>query len=98
MADPRAQEVWDPVLKELTQDNNAGSLGVWFEGIVPTTFTDSTLIVHVPNSFALEYIETRFGERLRSALKEQVGPDAKLVVQASDDANSEDLPEDRDKS
>ena len=98
VADPRAQEVWDPVLKELTQDNNAGSLGVWFEGVVPVTFEDSTLVLHMPNSFALEYIETRFGERLRGALTEQVGPDAKLVVQAPDDANCEDLPEDRDKS
>src|SRR5215216_214883 len=98
VADPDAQAVWDVLLKELTQESNGPSSSVWFEGIVPTTFTDSTLIVHVPNSFALEYIETRFGERLRSALTEQVGPDAKLVVQASDDANSEDLPEERDKS
>ena len=98
VADPDAQAVWDVLLKELTQESNGPCSSVWFEGIVPTTFTDSTLIVHVPNSFALEYIETRFGERLRSALTEQVGPDAKLVVQASDDANSEDLPEERDKS
>jgi len=72
---------------------------VWFEGVVPTTFEDSTLLLHVPNSFALEYIERRFGERLRSVLTEQVGPDAKLVLQAPDDASSTNyaLP-DRDKS
>jgi hypothetical protein len=40
----------------------------------------------VPNKFALEYIESRFGERLRSTLIEQVGPDAKLVVQSPERA------------
>ena len=88
VADSRAQAIWDPLLKELPKDSNAPSISVWFEGVVPTTFEDSTLLLHVPNSFALEYIERRFGERLRSVLTEQVGPDAKLVLQAPDDASS----------
>jgi hypothetical protein len=89
-ADSQAQAIWDPLLKELTKDSNAPSSTVWFEGVVPTKFEDSTLVLHVPNMFVLEYIETRFGERLRSALTEQVGPAAKLVVQAADDARSTD--------
>jgi Replication initiator protein A/DnaA N-terminal domain len=86
--DPRARAVWELLLKGLTQDINAPSIAVWFEGVVPTTFEDSTLVLRVPTTFALEYIETRFGERLRSVLTEQVGPDAKLLVRAPDGANS----------
>jgi len=82
LADPRAQEVWAPLLAKLSQDINAPSISVWFEGVVPTAFEGSTLVLRVPNSFALEYIESRFGERLRSVLTEQVGPEARLVVQA----------------
>jgi len=88
--DPRAQAVWNLLLKALTQDTNAPSISVWFEGVVPTTFEGSTLVLQVPNTFALEYIETRFGERLRSVLTEQVGPDAKLLVQAPNGASSAD--------
>ncbi|MDQ3834356.1 MAG: hypothetical protein M3315_12165, partial [Actinomycetota bacterium] len=66
------------------------SLRVWFEGTVPTAFEDATLVVRVPNQFALEYLETRFGELMRSVLKEQVGPDADLVIQAPDDTSSAD--------
>src|SRR5215217_128880 len=88
--DPRAAEVWDPLLEGLSEDINAPNLRVWFEGTVPTAFQDSTLILHVPNKFALEYIESRFGERLRSTLIEQVGADAKLVVQVPEGASSGD--------
>jgi hypothetical protein len=84
VADPRAEAVWDPLLGELSQQINTPSLLVWFEGTVPTAFEDSTLVLQVPNWFALEYVETRFGELIRRILKEQVGPDAELLVQAPD--------------
>jgi Replication initiator protein A/DnaA N-terminal domain len=90
VADPHAEVVWNPLLTELTQDINAPSLLVWFEGAIPTAFTDSTLVLRVPNEFALEYIETRFGDRLRRLLTEQRGPEAKLMVQAPNGASSTD--------
>jgi hypothetical protein len=86
--DPRAAEVWDPLVEGLSEELNAPSIRVWFEGVVPTAFEDATLVLQVPNTFALEYIETRFGKLLRSVLKEQVGPDAELLVQATDGASS----------
>jgi hypothetical protein len=90
VADPRAETVWDSLLKELTQDINAPNISVWFEGTVPTAFEDSTLVLQVPNRFALEYIETRFGELLRRMLTKQVGSDAELLVRAPDGASSAD--------
>jgi hypothetical protein len=90
VTDPRAEEVWNPLLEELSQELDSPSLRVWFEGIVPTAFEDSTLTLRVPNEFALEYIETRFGELIRRVLKEQVGPNAKLSFQASDGDSSAD--------
>jgi hypothetical protein len=90
VADPRAETVWDSLLKELTQDINAPNISVWFEGTVPTAFEDSTLVLQVPNRFALEYIETQFGELLRRMLTKQVGSDAELLVRAPDGASSAD--------
>jgi len=88
VTDPRAAEVWGPLAEGLAKDMNAPNLRVWFEGVVPTAFQNSTLILHVPNDFALEYIETRFGELMRRVLKEQVGPDATLIVQAPSGADT----------
>jgi hypothetical protein len=86
VADPRARAVWDPLFLELSQQINTPSLLVWFEGTVPTAFEDSTLVLRVPNRVALEYIETRFGNLIRRLLKEQVGPDADLLIQAPDNS------------
>jgi chromosomal replication initiator protein len=80
--------VWNPLLQEVSQQINTPSLLVWFEGTVPTAFENSTLVLQVPNRFALEYVETRFGELIRRVLKEQVGSDAELLVQAPDTTSS----------
>jgi chromosomal replication initiation ATPase DnaA len=72
----------------LCEGIGGSNIRVWFEGTVPTAFKDSTLTLLVPNRFALEYIETRFGERMRRMLKAQVGPDADLLVQTPDDFSS----------
>lgn len=87
---PAAAEVWDALLEELSLRINAPSLRVWFEGTVPTAFEGSTLVLRVPNNFALQYIETRFGELMRMVLKEQVGPEADLSVQAPGGTGSAD--------
>jgi hypothetical protein len=90
IADRHAEAVWEPLFGALSQQINTPSLLVWFEGTVPTAFEDSTLMLWVPNRFALKYVETRFGKLIRRMLKEQVGPDAELVVQAPDGISSAD--------
>jgi hypothetical protein len=80
---PHAQEVWNLVLEELSQEIDEPSSRVWFEGVVPTSFEGSTLALNVPNSFAGEYIERRFGELVRHLLQEQVGPGTEVAIQSS---------------
>src|SRR5215213_3026145 len=81
--DPEAEEVWNLLLEELSQEIDEPSSRVWFEGVVPTSFEDSTLALNVPNSFAGEYIERRFGELVRRLLQEQVGPGTEISIQSS---------------
>jgi hypothetical protein len=80
VADARAEEVWNPVLEELSQEIDTPSLDVWFEGTVPTAFEGSTLTLQVPNEFAREYIEERFGGLIRGILRKQLGLDANLEM------------------
>jgi plasmid replication initiation protein len=81
--DPHAEQVWNLVLQELSQEIDEPSSRVWFEGVVPTSFEDSTLALNVPNSFAGEYIERRFGGLVRRLLQEQVGTGAEVAIQSS---------------
>jgi hypothetical protein len=78
--DPAAQEVWEHVLQDAEGDIDVSSLRVWFDGISPIGLEDSTLSIAVPNSFAKEYIESRFGELLESSLKERLSEKASLHV------------------
>lgn len=82
--DPAAQEMWDAMLDEVSGEINAPSLRVWFEGTVPTVLDGHGLTISVPNSFAKDYIETRFLEVLQGALRQRtVAPEAvvEIVVQ-----------------
>ena len=78
--DPKAQELFDAMLTDIGDKLDVSSLRVWFDGIVATAFRDGTLTVEVPNSFAEEYVESRFGSLLQGALRARVGEDAALEV------------------
>jgi plasmid replication initiation protein len=81
--DPRAEEVWNLVLQGLSKEIDVPSSRMWFVGVVPTSFEDSTLRLYTPNSFAVEYIESRFGGLLRRLLQEQAGPGTEISLQFS---------------
>ncbi len=78
--DPKAQELFEGVLDDVRDDIDVSSLRVWFDGIVATGFKKGTLTLEVPNIFAKEYIESRFGERLLVALRARAGEDAVMEV------------------
>ena len=66
---PRSvEEVWTEVLDRVSEHINAPSLRVWFEGTRPVNLYEDRLEISVPNSFAKEYIESRFKPLLEEAL------------------------------
>ena len=78
--DPAAEGTWDLVVSDVQDRIDVSSLRVWFEGSFGTSLEGRTLTVAVPNSFAKEYIETRFGDVLEAAVGGRVGEDARLEV------------------
>jgi plasmid replication initiation protein len=78
--DPQVEELWEQVLQDAQGDIDASSLRVWFDGISPIGLEDSTLTIAVPNPFAKEYIETRFGELIESFLRARLSEKASLSV------------------
>jgi plasmid replication initiation protein len=79
--DPSAEGPWREMLDAAAEDIDASSLRVWFEGITPVRLEARTLTISVPNSFAKEYIETRFHEVLERHLREQLGHEAALEIE-----------------
>jgi hypothetical protein len=78
--DPKAQELFDAMLTDIGDKIDVSSLRVWFDGIVAMAFGDGALTIEVPNSFAKEYVESRFGALLLGTLRARVREDAVLKV------------------
>jgi hypothetical protein len=79
--DPAAEGVWRETLDAAAADVDSSSLSVWFEGITPVSLEAATLTISVPNTFAKEYIESRFGGFIESLLKKRLSNEkASLLV------------------
>ena len=79
--DPSAEGPWRETLGAAAAEIDLSSLEIWFEGIAPVNLEDRTLTISVPNSFAREYIETRFQGVLERHLHEQLGHGADLKIE-----------------
>jgi hypothetical protein len=84
--DPGAEEIWEKVLGEVSEEINAPSLRVWFEGTIPVSLTADSLTISTPNSVAKEYIETRFREPLERALSNHLSLSATLDITVAGEA------------
>jgi len=78
--DPAAEEVWEGVMADVQDGIDGSALRIWFKGSFGTALEGHTLTVAVPNPFAKEYIESRFGGVLEEALTGHLGDDARLEV------------------
>ena len=79
--DPSAEGPWRETIDAAAAEFDSSSLNVWFEGIAPVSLEEGTLTISVPNSFAKEYIETRFQGVLERHLREQLGHGAALKIE-----------------
>ncbi|BBL80522.1 chromosomal replication initiator protein DnaA [Rubrobacter xylanophilus] len=76
----RAEEVWNEVLDRVSEHINAPSLKVWFEGTRPVRLYEDGLEISVPNTFAKEYIESRFRPLLEEALDGILGQGETSII------------------
>jgi hypothetical protein len=79
--DPSAEGPWRETLDAVAAEIGSSSLSVWFEGITPVNLKENTLTISVPNTFAKEYIETRFQEMLERHLCRKLGHEAALKIE-----------------
>jgi hypothetical protein len=75
-----ATRIWEDVLERVADRIDDSSRRVWFEGVCAVGLESDALVVAVPNSFAKEYIEGRFGELIESLLKKRLSEKASLLV------------------
>ena len=68
------------VLDRISEHIDTPSMKVWFEGTRPVDLYDERLEISVPNSFAKEYIESKFRPLLEEALDSVLGSEETTLV------------------
>ena len=73
------EAIWDNCL-EFIQDNiSSQSYKTWFTPIKPLKLKGQTLNIQVPSRFFFEWIEEHYISLLKTAIRRELGEDAKLV-------------------
>jgi hypothetical protein len=79
-SDAAAQEIWEKVLEVAREEIDVSSLSVWFDGLWAVGCDAQRLTIGVPNYFAKDYIESRFGLLLTDILRRRNGEDVRLEM------------------
>lgn len=78
--DPRAQELLEAVLEEISEQIDTPSFKAWFQGTIPVYLDSKTLALAVPNAFVEEYIRTRFVGKIEEVLERRTGERRTLTL------------------
>jgi chromosomal replication initiator protein len=77
-----AEEAWRQCLRQIENDVGKRTYKTWFEPLQPTDLERSDneirLTVEIPSQFFYEWLDAHYCGLIDAALKEVVGPDAKL--------------------
>jgi chromosomal replication initiator protein len=72
--------VWEEAKAHLRGQVNDATFRLWFERTVPVSMSEGTFVIGAANGFAREWLESRFGEKVRRALAEVLGADVTIRV------------------
>jgi len=74
-----AEKVWNACLELIQENINSLAFKTWFLPIRPLSFSGSELTIEVPSQFFYEWIEENYSVHVKQALRQVIGPEAKLM-------------------
>ncbi|MCE1273175.1 MAG: chromosomal replication initiator protein DnaA [Chlorobiaceae bacterium] len=74
-----AEKVWSACLGLIQENINSLAFKTWFLPIKPISFSGSELTIEVPSQFFYEWIEENYSAHVKQALKQVIGPEARLM-------------------
>lgn len=70
--------IWGEALNIIRQQLNVPTFKTWFENTSPVTIYENTMIISVPNSFAKEWLETRYLRLIKEAVNRAANDDLNI--------------------
>jgi len=72
--------IWDQALKIIKKQLNTPTYKAWFENTSPAQIDSDSMIISAPNSFAKEWLESRYNSLITDALFQVLGEEIQIKV------------------
>ncbi len=89
------RSVWESALDIIRRQLNTPTFKTWFENTHPVSMDSKSLTISAPNSFAKDWLETRYSSLISDALHQVTGDDLQVLVVVGD-SDSADNPAHRE--
>lgn len=70
--------IWGEALNIIRQQLNVPTFKTWFENTSPVTIYENTMVISVPNSFAKEWLESRYFRLIKEAVNRAANNDLNI--------------------
>jgi chromosomal replication initiator protein len=64
------KQQWDKVLEKISQKINKPTYEAWVKPTFPISMENNVLVISTPNDFAKDWLDARYKEHFRDAIKE----------------------------
>ncbi len=81
------QEIWNEIIRILSQQLTPTAITTWFSDCEPVDMEDCRLILHTTSNFKRDIILQRFGDTIKAALSDLFSCDFDIIVLAGDELN-----------
>ena len=78
-------DIWDEVLKHLSQQITPTAINTWFADCTPVTLDNCSLVIHTTSEFKRSIISSRFSEKIKEILTDIFSCDFDLTILAGDE-------------
>ena len=78
-------DIWDEVLKQLSQQITPTAINTWFADCTPVTLDNCSLVIHTTSEFKRSIISSRFSETIKAILTDIFSCDFDLTILAGDE-------------
>ncbi len=78
------ENIWNLVFAQLEKKLSPVALDAWFNDLTAVEFKDDTLLLHTPDLFKRDTIDSRYTELIREILRDLLNAEIKVIITTGD--------------
>lgn len=78
------ENIWNLVFAQLEKQLSPVALDAWFNDLTAVEFKDDTLLLHTPDRFKRDTIDSRYADLIREVLRDLLNADIQVIITTGD--------------